>query len=93
MRCDLIFYSEHAIHKMAARKISTDEVEEAIQFGEVIQHYPNDEPSPSWLMLGLSKGKALHVVFSRDTVTDFCIVITAYYPDPTVWNPDFKTKK
>lgn len=93
MRCDFIFYSEHAVQQMAARKISTDAVEEVIQFGEVIKYYPDEEPAPCWLMLGLPDGKPLHVVFSRDIVTDFCIVITAYHPDPTVWQQDFKTKK
>ncbi|MBK9014506.1 MAG: DUF4258 domain-containing protein [Saprospiraceae bacterium] len=93
MRCDSIFYSEHAIVQMAARNITPAEVEAVLQEGEIIKHYPDDQPSPSWLILGYSKGKAVHVVFSRDIATDFCIIITAYYPDPTVWNPDFKTKK
>lgn len=93
MRCDHIFYSEHAIVKMAERNIGTSEVEEVIQHGEVVKHYPDDQPSPSWLMLGHPNGKATHVVFSREEATDFCIVITAYHPDETTWEPDFKTKK
>lgn len=93
MRCDQIFYSEHAIQQMATRKISTEEVEEVVQFGEVVKHYPSEEPSPCWLMLGFPNEIPLHVVFSRDVVTDFCIIITAYHPTPTVWHSDFKTKK
>ncbi len=43
MRCDLIFYAEHAIQQMANRKISTVFLEEVLQFRDVIKHYPNEE--------------------------------------------------
>lgn len=52
MRCDFIFYSEHAVVKMAERGMNVEEVEAVIQAGEVVRHYPDDQPAPSWLMLG-----------------------------------------
>ena len=93
MRCDFIFYSEHAVVKMAERGMNVEEVEAVIQAGEVIRHYPDDQPAPSWLMLGIVNGRPIHVVFARDVATDFCIVITAYQPDETTWGSDFKIKR
>jgi len=66
MHCGFVFFSEHSITKMAERDIDPEEVEAVLQQGEVIRHYPEDLPSPSWLMLGFSKGRAVDVVDSRD---------------------------
>ena len=93
MHCDFVFFSEHAITKMAERDIQIEEVEAVIKKGTVIKHYPEDEPSKSWLILSFSAGQPIHVVVSRDYATGFCIVITAYVPDKSLWEPDFKTKK
>jgi hypothetical protein len=93
MHCESIFFSEHVLTKMAERDIEPEEVETVIKKGEAIRHYPDDQPDPSRLVLGFVNGKALHVVVLRDVVTENCIVITAYEPDPNIWEPDFKTKK
>lgn len=44
------------------------------------------------LLLGFSiKSEYIHIVASCDL--DFIYLITAYFPDPKIWERDFKTKK
>lgn len=64
----------------------------ALSNGEIIEEYPTDYPYPSCLILGLSiAGHSLHIVcgIGREEL----YLITAYYPDPTVWAADFKERK
>lgn len=63
-----------------------------IQNGEIIEHYPDDYPYPSCLILGLSsKQKYLHTVIGSNMQTLW--IITAYFPNPQKWKDDFKTRK
>ena len=93
MYCDNIYFSEHALIKMAQRGIEPEEVEAVIKKGETIKTYPDDQPDPSYLLLGLVNEKVLHVVVCKDVLYENCIVITVYQPDPEIWEPDFKNKK
>jgi hypothetical protein len=43
-------------------------------------------------MLGWREKRPLHVVAADDD-DDQTIIITAYEPDPAIWEPDFKKKK
>jgi hypothetical protein len=92
MECSKYEYSNHAIAQMFKRGISADEVEAAIENGENIKEYPQDTPFPSFLKLYFSNARPIHVVVSQDNSTGICFVITAYQPDPSLWNSDFKTK-
>jgi hypothetical protein len=93
MDCDTIFFSGHAIRRMFERSIGRADVVEVIQSGEIIVEYPYDEPFPSQIILGLSTGRTLHVVVARDDQTDTCYVITAYEPNPALWEADFRTRR
>ncbi len=93
MRCDFIIFSEHAFDRMNDRGILPDEVEFVVQQGTIIKDYPNDQPSPSQLILGFLDSRPLHVVIARDLATDFCLVVTVYFPDSDVWDSTFKIKK
>jgi len=69
---------------MAYRRITVEEVEQAIASGEVIEEYPEDKYRPSHLILGLSKtGRPLHVQCCEPVPK--VIVITCDQPDPRVW--------
>jgi len=77
---------------MFQRDISEEEVERTILEGSVIQEYKEDKPYPSFLSLCFCDTKILHVVYAQDEEKNF-IVITAYEPDPAIWNKDYKTKR
>jgi hypothetical protein len=78
---------------MLARGISRAEVLEVLGNGEAIQRYEHDKPFPSALLLGFPNARPIHVVVSFDEIQREIFVITAYEPDLTIFEPDFKTKK
>ena len=92
MNCSAIIFSRHVFHQMIERNISDEEVKEVVKQGEVIKEYPEDKPYKSWLLFKFVKQRPIHVVISKDE-NGRCIVITAYEPNPAIWQKDFKTKK
>lgn len=93
MDCKTLKYSEHAVVQMFRRNITTFEVKQVIESGQIIKMYPGDRPYPSCLILGKLNGKIIHVVIALNSTNHECVIITAYIPDPEVWKNDFKTKK
>jgi len=91
--CTSIAYTGHALRRMFERGLTKSEVMVAIQSGEVIMDYPDDQPYPSQLRLGWVHQKAVHVVVSRDPDIGKCYVITAYHPSLNIWHDDFKTRR
>ena len=87
-----IAITEHARIRLYERKISVDDIINGIDTGEIIKQYEDDKPLPSCLILGFSiKSRYIHIVVSCDT--DFIYLITAYFPDPELWESDFKVRK
>ena len=88
-----VVFSGHAVRRMFEWGIRRDEVLEVLREGEGIAEYPEDKPFPSCLVLGLTAGRALHVVAALDHEMETCHIITAYPPDPVRWREDFKTRR
>lgn len=85
-------WTNHVFVRLMQRNISTNDVEYAIMNGEIIEVYPEDYPYPSSLVLCMEIGGApLHVVcgFAPDRLW----IITAYRPDLTEWETDYRTRK
>ncbi len=93
MKCNNIVFSQHAFTRMFEREISPEVVKRAVQKGEVIEDYPNDQPYPSVLLLSFEDGRALHIVAGVDEATSTCHIVTAYLPDPNLWSADFRTRR
>jgi hypothetical protein len=88
-----IIWRKHTLEKMLARGISRAEILEVLDNGEAIQRYEYDKPFPSALLLGFPNSRPIHVVVSFDEIQLEIFVITAYEPDLTIFEPDFKTKR
>jgi len=88
-----ITYRVHAIQRMFERYIGIDDIEYVLSTGEVIEEYPDDEPYPSRLLLGVRRGRTLHVVVADNAQDNEVIVITAYEPDPEKWDSTFRLRK
>jgi Domain of unknown function (DUF4258) len=74
------------------RRVSVQELREAVAAGEVIEDYPNDKYGPSCLILGFTgAGRPLHVQCSYPS-RPLVKVITLYEPDPARW-VDFKQRR
>ena len=89
---DNIKWSRHALKRLRERNISIDAFKKCILCGEIIKQYPDDRPTPSCLILGwINAENSLHIVVGCDG--EFLYAITAYYPDPSEWEPDMKTRR
>ena len=87
-----VFITNHAAERCRQRNILSRDIRNAIMTGEIIEHYPNDFPSPSCLVCGKStKGDTLHVCISDNG--NLSKIITVYFPDLEKWETDFKTRR
>ena len=78
---------------MFERSISVADVQQIVQSGKVIEDYPEDTPYPSCLILGIIRGRPLHVVVGMDRDSSRAIVVTVYEPDPGQWEPGFERRR
>jgi Domain of unknown function (DUF4258) len=88
-----LIFSSHAVRRMFARRISEAEVEIAINRGTIIESYPDDTPFASYLVLDFIEACPIHVVYSINESTNIIYVITAYNPDPGIWENNFSVRK
>jgi hypothetical protein len=59
-----------------------------LHHGEIIEGRPDGH-----LVLGFVKEEPFHVVAFTDKKSRTCIVITAYYPDPKLWDRSFRARR
>jgi hypothetical protein len=85
-----ILISHHARVRMFERNVSTDDVISVIASGEIIEKYPDDEPCPSVLIMGLIGEVAYHTVIA--ICTDHIRVITVYIPEEDKWI-EYRTRR
>jgi hypothetical protein len=80
------------LERIEKRGITFEDVNSAIDNGEIIELYIDDYPYPSALILGYKVNNTpVHLVIG---VGDgLAWLITAYNPDTGKWENDFKTRK
>ena len=89
---DKIFVTGHAAERFHQRGIKISDIRNAINFGEIIEQYPDDYPFPSCLIFGKNlQGKIIHAVLSDEGTASR--IITAYFPDSEKWSEDFKIRR
>jgi len=88
-----LVFRVHAIQRMFERRIMEEDVREVVENGETIEHYPEDSPYPSRLILGWQGSRPIHVVVADLKEQNELIVVTVYEPDPALWQPDFRRRK
>ena len=85
-------FSQHAVDQSIVRRISVQELREAIAGGDVIEDYPDDKYGPSCLVYGITlAGRPLHIQCSYPS-RPVVKIITLYEPDPQRWI-DFKVRR
>jgi uncharacterized DUF497 family protein len=89
---ETILMTQHAYNRCRERGIHYEDIKNVILNGEIIEQYADDFPYPSCLTLGASlKGLLIHVICGVGEGKLW--IISAYYPNPEKWEPDFKTRK
>jgi uncharacterized protein DUF4258 len=77
--------SQHALDQTIVRRITVQELREAVAASEVIEDYPSDKYGPTCLLLGFtSAARPLHVQVSYPS-RPLIKVVTVYQPDPNRW--------
>jgi hypothetical protein len=84
-----LLFRVHALRQMFNRRINDSDVSEILRNGKIIEEYPDDTPYPSYLLSGKIEGRSLHVVIAHNKKESMVIVITAYEPDPNLWEDDY----
>lgn len=78
-------FSQHAVDQSIRRRISVQELREAIAVGEVIEDYPDDRYGPSCLIFGTTEaGRPIHVQCSYPS-RPLVKIVTLYEPEPAQW--------
>jgi hypothetical protein len=93
VNCQNLVFSSHAIQQMFFRRITKQQVKTAIAYGEIIEENPNDTPFPSYLILDFVERKPIHIVLSYNQDSQTCYVVTAYNPNPEIWEDNFSKRK
>jgi hypothetical protein len=88
-----IIFRIHAIQRMFERRISTGNVRQVLETGEMIEDYSDEMPAPGGLMSGKRGQRPLHVVMAENTKESELVVITVYEPDSSQWKPGFRNRK
>jgi hypothetical protein len=78
---------------MFQRELGKDDIIEVLKAGECVAGYPEDQPYPSYLILGFVGSRPVHIVVARDSTDDACYVVTAYVPHSSLWSDDFRTRR
>lgn len=93
IRTDQFEFSKHAVDQSITRRITLQEVRQAILGDiELIEDYPDDKYGPSCLILGFTQGnRPLHIQCSHPS-RPLIKIITLYQPNPAKWI-DLKKRK
>jgi len=84
--------SEHIIRYFLAKKITIQEIQEAIARGRIIEIHTHREKEVSVLVLGYSGEKPIHVMCAEDQHGRL-LILFAYVPSEPMWkNPENRIK-
>lgn len=79
-------YTKHGAEQRINRGISSDEIDQAVLDGEIIEDYPFDKYGPSCLVSGKTEeGRALHIQIALYPIIS---IVTVYEPTPEKWIDD-----
>lgn len=89
-----ILFTIHALNQMnlPERMISKEEVKDVLEYGEIIEHYPDDPRGEGGLMYTIARtGRPVHVVCSPKE--DYLAIVSTYIPTLDIWKNDYRTRK
>jgi len=87
-----VFWTYHVNMRLRDRAITRRMVVESPGNFEIIESYPEDKYMPSYLVYSRYDETIFHVLFAIDEPNNNVRVVTAYIPDPSRWNADFKRR-
>ena len=96
LRRGRVLWVHHAHMRVAQRGLRRAEILESVDTYEVLELRPPAPGSrylPAALVRAEIRGEVIHVVFALDEEGDNVRVVTAYRPDPALWDRSFRRRK
>jgi hypothetical protein len=78
-------FTKHAADQSIIRRITVQEVREAISSGRIIEDYPEDKYGPSCLIMGFTFAQRILHIHCSYPSRPLVKIITVYEPDPGKW--------
>lgn len=90
-----IKWSSHALAELTPEGLSVPEVEQALQYAQVIEDYPHAHRYlPDCLAMAfIAPGEPVHVVVALNDTENYILVVTVYRPTSQEWHNDWRTRK
>jgi hypothetical protein len=88
-----VFWTYHVNMRSWQRSIPTAAVVGSVGSFEIIEEYPRDKYLPSYLVRAVHKNLVFHVHIATDVVGDSIRIVTAYVPDPSKWDTEFRRRR
>ncbi|MCA1917592.1 DUF4258 domain-containing protein [Methanospirillum hungatei] len=82
----------HAYQKMMERSILKEDVVKCIKDGTIIRTYNDSKPFPAYLVSHVCKNRTIHVTYAINEPEETIVIITAYEPDPALWDETYTYK-
>lgn len=88
-----VLWTYHVNMRLGERAISRDAVLGAVDGYEIIESNVGDRVLPSYLVYAPVKNGIIHIVFAVDVPGENVRVVTAYWPDPKLWDAELKSRR
>lgn len=83
-----VYFTKHARFEMKFDefgRILIKDIDNLMKSSDIIENYLNNKPYPSFLLLGFSDNKPIHIVIAYSEDDDKIIVVTVYRPNSELW--------
>lgn len=88
-----ILWSYHVNMRLKERFITREAILSSVDTFKIIEEYPKDKYSPSYLIYAKSGDQIIHVQIAINKDDDIITIITAYKPTLDKWEKDFITRR
>jgi hypothetical protein len=88
-----VLWTYHVSMRLRDRYIPRGWILESADKIEVVEIYSDDRYLPSCLLLGKHLESVFHFVVAMDFPDDFVTIITAYRPDPSKWEHNWRIRR
>lgn len=93
VRSGNILWTHHVNMRFGVRRLTRDMICSAIDSYEIIESYPEDKYLPSYLVRGDHLAGIFHVLVAADVGGQNVRIVTAYLPDVSKWDVEFRRRR
>ena len=88
-----IGWTYHVNMRLGQRCITREQLFASIDTFQIIEEYQEDRFLPCYLLFAELESRAVHIVVAVDEAEDNIRIVTAYEPDPHLWDASFKLRR